>query len=267
MTNILQSTPNDVELLYGGKLDKIGLSRLFPSRKFGCINFGYWNEIPKEIGLQFRLKSQIDLYRKIFSYANLSPDMCTLEVGCGRGHGVSLLNEIEIEAWGIDLVKEQINLCKKNYPAISKQFVLSSATDISFPSNRFDCLLSLEAAQHFPCFKTFCDEAYRVLKKESTMVISTFFYTGENTKNDVLEIIPSNISGTHHMIDIKSAVNHLLETGFKDIKIESIGDKTFEGFSLWAAQQKLENSTPHSSKWLDAYNQQLIDYNVIICRK
>lgn len=258
---------NEVRLLYGGKLDIKGMNALFPNKKLGCLNFGYWHEIPIYIDLKARLKSQIELYNKLFSYVDFHKDIIALEVGCGRGHGVSLLTKRGIEAWGIDIVKKQIDLCKKNYPGIAERFIVSAAEDMLFTSNYFDCLFSLEVAQHFPNFNKFAEQVHRVLKHNGVLVLSTFFYTDESSKNKILEIIPPNISGSHHMISIQKAENVFVLLGFKNIRIDRIGDKVFEGFSTWAKQQNLENSTPHSSKWNDAYKKQLIDYFVISCNK
>ena len=252
--------------LYSGRYDKKGLNRLFPNVEKGCINFGYWETIPPIISTSERVESQLNLYMKIFSYSELNErNTKLLEVGCGRGHGVALLNQIGMNAYGIDPVDKQIKTSKSNYPLLKDRYLLGSSSQIPFNDNYFGRIISLEAAQHFPSFELFAKECFRVLSFQGLMTISTFFYRSQAAESKINDFLPANISGVHHAISIDLAKDLLKSAGFFQIQSFSIGEKVFAGYCQWANQ--LDIDTPHSSKWVNAYREGLIDYYILKGRK
>jgi cyclopropane fatty-acyl-phospholipid synthase-like methyltransferase len=249
----------DLANCYGGTKWVKEVNELFPPTKLGCINYGYWDSVPEKITLELRERSQIELYKRLFSFSNVKINDKILEVGCGRGHGVFLLDSLGMKPQGIDLIEKQIETCRQSYPLLN--FNVGSADKTGLKSNHFDAVISLEAAQHFPDFLGFCKEAHRILKVHKTFAISTFFFVDYQSRRRIKRLIPSDVSGTHHCIEIKRAENYLKLSGFKNIQIQSIGEHVFSGFSKWAQQ---EMTTPnHTPYWINAYNESLVDYFLI----
>lgn len=251
----------DAVRFYSGLVDKNGMDTLFPDLSNGCINFGYWESIPKKISKSVRLQSQIRLYQKTISYLSTSKSQSILEVGCGRGHGVQMLLNKGIDAFGVDAVSSQVDLCRKNYPNETDKFIQGYAGSLPFQKENFHGIISLEAAQHFPNFRNFAKEAYRVLKTSGSLIISTFFYTGFYRNPLIHDILPENVLGSHHAIGIKHANEILTDVGFSKISTTSIGENVFEGFCAWAKQEKPD--TKHSSRWVKAFKSGLIDYYIL----
>lgn len=84
-----------------------------------------------------------------------------LDIGCGTGHHVNLLNNNNINCIGIDISQEMINKAKQNYPQLN--FKLANAVDnMIFQDNEFthiSCLnytiYCIKDKEHFfeNCFK------------------------------------------------------------------------------------------------------------------
>lgn len=263
MSKIETDQKNDVLECYSGNTWTKEIEELFPSDVQGCINYGYWEKVPNKITKKERLESQLQLYRKLFHFIDLNKkdSQKILEIGCGRGHGIYLLHQNGQQAYGIDLVQEQIGTCQKNYPLLKDYFRQGSASQTKFEAQSFDRIISLEAAQHFDSFKDFAQESYRILKSQGKIALSTFFFPNSNARIEIQSIIPKGVEGTHHAITIEKAKFDLMEAGFINIQILPIGNKVFKGFSNWAAQEMtIPNHTP---LWIDAYHKNLIDYYMI----
>jgi len=270
----------------GSNVNKVHMDKLFPSDNEGCINFGYWKSKKKdEISIEERIYSQKVLYEKIFTLLPKKKFKTILEIGCGRGHGVYWLNKKNIDCYGIDAFKEQVNKCKKNYPKISNKYYQGVAEQINFESNFFDGIFSIEATQHFISFKDFAKEAYRVLKFSGVLCITTYFFNSQKSKYKTNQFIPNSIEGTHNAIILEQAINYLIDAGFSLDFVKSIGNNVFPKYADWQTQNfasredlgKMANDekwknyyTGGGSKkhpWLLAYNQNLLDYYIIKAKK
>jgi cyclopropane fatty-acyl-phospholipid synthase-like methyltransferase len=262
-----ENTAAEIIDCYGGQKWVKEVNELFPESEFGCINYGYWDQISTPISLEEREQSQLNLYLKLFEFAELKTKSipCVLEMGCGRGHGVHLLNQKGCIAYGIDMVDAQIQKCINHYPELKNHYKQAFVNNTGFKANVFDFVISVEAAQHFHSFFSFTRESYRVLKNKGKIAITTFFFPNEKSKIKIKNFIPPDISGTHRAISIQQAKNHLKKAGFENIEVIPIGAKVFEGFSRWAAQAM--TNTNHTPKWLDAYENNLIEYYMLTGEK
>ena len=235
----------------------VWMKKLFPSCNQGCINFGYWEGIKKPITAKKRNDSQKHLYHKMFSHFGMLSGK-VLEVGCGRGHGVYWLREKGYEAFGIDILASQIQKCKKGYPSLSPFFNQGSAECLPLEKQSVDCVCSLEAAQHFSSFEMFCEESFRVLKKDGQMVICTYFLTDDCAFNRLKKIIPDNLEGFHNALVISKAISVMQAKGFEvSLPPLSIGSEVFPFYSEWQKKQLGGTSddqlSPERKKWKEYY--------------
>lgn len=82
-----------------------------------------------------------------------------LEIGCGAGAFLHVLEPMFDNLWGVDFSQRQIELCRQALP--SGNFTVCEARDIDFQENFFDLVLSNGVFQYFPDF----DYAKVVLSK------------------------------------------------------------------------------------------------------
>ncbi len=95
-----------------------------------------------------------------------------LEVGCGEGRGVSVLQDKVKSYFGIDKIQEVIDQLKDKFPkAKFQQTVIPPFSGLT--SNTYDSVVSFQVIEHIQDDKLFLQEIYRVLKPGGKAIIST----------------------------------------------------------------------------------------------
>lgn len=96
-----------------------------------------------------------------------------LDVACGPGYGTSLLSDISgVKAIGIDVDPTTITESSKNY-GHKASFLLADGYNWRIESQSIDIIVSLETFEHLDNPDAFMKEAYRVLKTEGMVIMST----------------------------------------------------------------------------------------------
>ncbi len=246
--------------------------------KGGYLNFGYWeNILPKEgkITVDERIRSSEALYTQVIDILDISKDEVIVEIGCGRGCGCAkIMKEYNPKrVIGIDITSEQIErsykihrLSFENYPNLS--FIIAQSERTTLPDESVDKIYSVEVAQHFSSMHDFSKEAYRILKPGGTIVFTTYFSTSQQGAKAVREMILWVAEGKDNAFPIEEVEKAFSQNGFRDIQIQSIGDKVFEGYDVWSSQVLLPDcSNSYTRKWYEAFIKGYLDYYVIVAKK
>lgn len=162
-------------------------------------------------------------------------------------------------------MKEQIQRSQSNYPKLANRYQQGFAEKTGLESESIDRIITLEMAQHLPDFEAFAKETFRVLKPGGKLIISTFFFPHAKGKKEIRAILPPGFEGTHYTIPIGEAQEILSKAGFAQTDPFSIGNRVFAGYSAWAKQEQKKLS--HSSRWVEAYDQGLLDYYILVVEK
>lgn len=260
-----------VDKMYGA--DDLSSCPLF---KGGYINFGYWDGIDikskSKLSDQERLSTEKQLYHQLFNRGDIHNVDKVLEVGSGLGFGcVMAVTDYGIkEVTGLDLSQDQIDRARTIHAPMfhsseSIKFIQGSAEQMPLPDQTYDAVTSVEAAQHFRDVNTFLSEAYRVLKPDGKLAITTFFATSLDSISRLKEYIPTIRDGIDNVVPIEQIRQQLEKLGFRDINIRSIGDNVWVGFDKWISQGALADTWDRN--WLVSYKNHLIDYYVITAKK
>jgi SAM-dependent methyltransferase len=103
-----------------------------------------------------------EVLKHLVSTGNLDCDSKVLEVGCGTGNYILALERLAgCQCWGID--PSQGMLVKAGARSGAVDFKLGWAEDISFSSDYFDLVFSVDVIHHVEDRPVFFQEAYRVL--------------------------------------------------------------------------------------------------------
>ena len=239
------------------------------------INFGFWKESVKAgaISVAERIDSEKNLYRFVIKKLGVVEEDKLLEIACGQGVGsaLALTEFLPKEMHGIDFSKAQILRAKKvNSEVIQTNpdkifFQEGAAENIPYESNSFEKVFSIEAAQHFESLEKFAKEANRVLKPGGKLAIATFFGTSDKSHIALSNMIQTIKDGIDKATPIYTLEEALKKNGFKNIKIESIGNNVWHGFDQWTAQGDLRDSWTRN--WYKGYQKGLIDYYLITAEK
>jgi len=98
-----------------------------------------------------------------------------LDIGCGNGRLLELLEGKTIGYIGIDNSEELIEIAKRRYP--TKKFLIASTLNLPFPNDYFDKVFLIAVLHNIPSkelrFKTL-QEARRVLKPEGLLILTVW---------------------------------------------------------------------------------------------
>ncbi|MBB5958965.1 cyclopropane fatty-acyl-phospholipid synthase-like methyltransferase [Saccharothrix tamanrassetensis] len=233
----------------------------------GFINFGYWDGIPLDgrLTVEQRIASQQAMYDVVLDALDVAGRR-VLEVGCGGGVGAqrTLLRGPELLR-GIDLMPEQVERARAATRDERVEFVPGSASDIPFPDDAFDRLLSVEAAQHFEDLGAFARECARVLAPGGRLAVTTFFAEHDDAGPELVELIKTFATGLDLAHPIGRFTDDLRAAGFDDVRADSIGAHVWAGLHRWQELAGFPDGWGH--RWIQATERGLADYYLVTARQ
>ena len=148
------------------------------------VHWGYWPD-PKNVSTtpESYAQAQDALSRLVFEGAQVRNGMKVLDVGCGFGGTIDLINEAysDVHLSGLNIDARQLDRARgwvKAKPSNSVEFVEGDACQLPFGDDAFDALTAVECIFHFPSRLRFLKEAHRVMKPGSWLSISDFVPSG-----------------------------------------------------------------------------------------
>ncbi|OGK47623.1 hypothetical protein A3A93_02945 [Candidatus Roizmanbacteria bacterium RIFCSPLOWO2_01_FULL_38_12] len=122
-----------------------------------------------------QLRNIVNWYRALLIRIFLNPKNC-LDVGCGTGQLVSILRQSGIDAYGVEISEQAIELADKSIQPYLKK---GDITKLPYKKDQFDLVLTFDVFEHVErsSIKTAIDETIRVSQK----YILHKIYTRENT--------------------------------------------------------------------------------------
>ncbi|WP_266356120.1 class I SAM-dependent methyltransferase [Streptomyces virginiae] len=238
----------------------------------GFINFGYWKavDLGQPLSQDDRIRSERDLYRHVLD-AVAPGGGRAVEVGCGLGLGCALaLEEYGPTAvTGVDIHPQQLRRAREaNSPLLAAQphrltFALGAAEELPLGEAEFDCLYSVEAAQHFPDLTAFAREAARVLGPGGRVAVTSFFTVegAPEPAKRLAGLLDSFASGLDIARPVSRLTDALTEAGFADVEVTSIGPQVWPGWDRWLARLWAPGTWPRN--FLASWEQQILDYYLV----
>jgi len=152
-----------------------------------------------------------------------------LEVGCGRGGGLSYINRYLFpnSATGVDLNSKAVRFCKKHYSTENIKFSKANAQNLKFQDNSFDVIINVESAHRYSRMDIFLNEVYRTLRPDGVFLFADF---GNNIDIEKLETLIEK--SYFQIIKFENITKNVIEalklsTPDKEILIEKLLPKFF----------------------------------------
>jgi len=158
------------------------ISKIDADNEVVFMNYGY--EDPSE---KIRLDAEdesnrysIQLYHRLASAVDLK-NKTIVEVGCGRGGGLSYITKTfsPSKALGIDLEKKAVDFASKYHTEKGLSFKQGDAHSLPVESNSCDALLNVESSHRYSNFNQFLSEVSRVLKHDGYFLYTDFRFPHE----------------------------------------------------------------------------------------
>lgn len=129
-----------------------------------------YNMIAREYDETFDGRFTRELKHRIVERIELKPNYKVLDVACGNGSLLDLLNRKQaIDGHGIDVSDAMIDEAKKRYPHFS--FSVGNSSSLPFEDMTFDVVTVCAAFHHFSEPWKFLQEARRVLQPAGLLVL------------------------------------------------------------------------------------------------
>ncbi|MGA1977440.1 MAG: class I SAM-dependent methyltransferase [Bacteroidales bacterium] len=131
-----------------------------------------------------------------------------LEVGCGRGGGISYINRYLSPdlLTGVDLSKKAINFCNKKYSSERIKFLQANAQKLNFQNDSFDVVINVESSHRYSQIDIFLDEVYRVLKPDGFFLFADF---GDN--NEIEKLNTQFGESNFQLVKYENITNNVIE--------------------------------------------------------
>ena len=129
----------------------------------------YYKEVITAAGFSDSAKiTRKDEFGKIINKYNLNGKKA-LEVGCAKGYLVGVLNELGLEASGIEYSQDNVDFAVANHQNVIKGYLLD--LDKSF-EREFDFVISINYIEHQPDTKQFIKKIHSILKDDGICYIT-----------------------------------------------------------------------------------------------
>jgi SAM-dependent methyltransferase len=113
--------------------------------------------------------------RQAFERLGLGDSGAYLDIGCGNGYSLAWALEKGLEAWGIDVAREMIDLASGKYGAAA-QLITGTFPHPDLPSGHFDGIFSMEVFYYLPSLDEGLRAAHGLLQSGGRFACIVDFY-------------------------------------------------------------------------------------------
>jgi len=133
-----------------------------------------WPDILLKWGVARAFRPKEYYWKEILDGFNFKPGQVFLDVGCGQGlYTARISKTYGCRGVGLDASAKSIAYANRHFKNKKLKFIKGEATNLPFPDNYFDQVLSFDMLEHINKQKKGLEEMVRVLKKGGKLLIYT----------------------------------------------------------------------------------------------
>jgi SAM-dependent methyltransferase len=141
------------------------------------------------------------------------------------------------------------------------RLVRGAAERMPFGEAEFDCVYSVEAAQHFDDLAAFATETARVLRPGGRAVVTSFFAPDADAPARLAGLLDTFADGLDIARPPTELTGAFTRAGLAGVRCTSIGPSVWPGWDHWLSTQWKPGTWPRN--FLRAWQEGLLDYYVI----
>ncbi len=170
------------------------------------------------------MKKDKGVYDEVCEYIipYLNKDMNVLELACGSGQLSFSLSKHTKNWIGTDFSEQMIIEAKKRGEYENLTFETADATSLSFPNEKFDCVLIANALHIMPKPDEAMKEIYRVLKPNGILFAPTFLWI-EGKQRKIIKNLMSILGfKMYHEWNKEEFEDFIEEYGFSTVEMKLV---------------------------------------------
>jgi len=179
----------------------------------------YYREVIRAVGISEEMMNFRKKYFKEFIDKYELRNKKVIEIGCGTGDYLSLLNDLGVDAYGLEYSEKSVEICKKRGLKVFHGFI--EREDYVIENSPFDAFFCLNFLEHVPFPNIFLRGIWNNLKNEAVGIIEVPNFNFQIKNKLFSEFIPDHL--LYFTCDTLALTLKL--NGFEVIDIKEILDK------------------------------------------
>ena len=185
-----------------------------------------YDQIAHTYDTRYKRNSYVGVEQALQQFVGSQPDIQILEVGCGTGHWLKVLQEHGIRPMGLDFSAGMLAQAHKRVSGIP--LVQGTAERLPWPAKSFDRIFCINALHHFPDKPACLGEAWRILRQHGKILIVGLDPHSGADRWFIYDYFPESLEIDRQRYPATTTLRTWMrQAGFEDCRTQSVEHWTY----------------------------------------